>query len=72
MATRDEYIAGASAIATIAKGYLDAVPAIFRSHINMDTVNSAINAAAVAAIDAAEKVRSDKNVTPAPKSPPGP
>jgi hypothetical protein len=58
MATRDEYIAGAAAIAVIAEGYISAVPGIWRQHIPMDQVNDAINKAAVAAIDAAEKVRS--------------
>jgi hypothetical protein len=63
MATREEYIAGAAAIAKIAQAALDKVPERFRALIPMDTVNEDINAAAVAAIDAAQAVR-DKKVTP--------
>ena len=57
MATRDEYIAAAQALAGIAQGYLAHVPAVFKPYIHMDEINKAINDAAVAAVDAAEKVR---------------
>jgi hypothetical protein len=67
MATRDEYIAGAAAIAVIAQAALAKVPAEFRSMIPMDQVNDEINKAAVAAIDAAQGVR--EAVAKAPQGP---
>lgn len=56
MATREQYIAGAAAIAKIAQTAIAKVPEQFRSMIPMDQVGEYINQAAVAAIDAAEGV----------------
>jgi uncharacterized coiled-coil DUF342 family protein len=58
MATREEYIAAAKALADEAQQYIAQIPHAFQQFVHMDQVGKIINEAAVKAVDAAEQARS--------------